>query len=256
MAKDGAGAQVKLFRSRDEAEQASREGLVALAEHAIKPDLSGIDYALAKDLKALHLLWLRLGTGDALLAGSKSILRRHLVLGGAPLLPLQKAAWETRVREARLKTTGLVASYVKSLKLLLEQRDMLLAQGDKAYPGAVADMEALLPKDFLDRYEYADFPRLARWMRGRLLRRERHIASPFKDAEKAAKFKPYAVQAENFVKLRPADAAQRAALTELSRLMEEFRISVFAPEVGTEGRVSPAILDTKIAELKRLFALK
>lgn len=257
LAKGAGVAEVKLYRSRDEAELATREGLVALAEHAIKPEFSAIDYALSKDLKPLHLLWLRLGTGDQLLAGSRSLLRRHLMLSGeTPSLPLAKAGWESRVREARLKNTGLVAAYVKALKLLLEQRDLIAGNGDKAYPGAVADIEALLPKDFLDRYEYAQFPRLARWMRGRLLRRERHISAPFKDSEKAAKFKPYAVQAEAFAKLRPGDAKQRATLAEFRRLTEEFRISIFAPEVGTEGRVSPAILDTQIAAVKQAFALK
>ena len=251
------GVAVRLCRSRDEAEVATAAGLVALAEHAMKPDLSGIDYALSKDLKSLHLLWLTLGTGDQLLNGSKGMIRRHLLLSNQPpLLPLTKASWESRLREARLRTTGLVAAYLKTLKTLLEQRDLLVTAGEKAYPGAAQDAIALLYKDFLDTYSYSDFPRLLRWLRGRLLRRERCMGSPFKDLEKAAKLKPYLPVAEAFAKLKPATGAERALITEFRRLMEEFRISIFAPEVGTEGKISPAVLDAHIAEVKKVFRLK
>ena len=251
------GTHLRLFRSRAEAEDATAVGLIALAETALKSELSGIDYALSKDLKSLHLLWLTLGTGDQLLAGAKGQLRRHLMLADAPpLLPLTKAGWEERVRRARAKVPGLVAAYLKTLRTILEQRDLLLTSGEKAYPGAASDMLTFLPKDFLETRDYAEFPRLLRWLRARLLRRERHMGSPFKDAEKAQKLKPYLAKAETLAKLKAATPEQRAALAEFRRLLEEFRVSVFAPEVGTEGKVSPAILDAHLTEVNRLFGLK
>ncbi len=257
LSRDKDGTHLRLFRSRGEAEDATATGLIALAETALRSELSGIDYALSKDLKSLHLLWLTLGTGDQLLAGAKGQLRRHLLLADAPpLLPLTKPAWEERLRRARAKVPGLVAAYIKTLRTLLEQRDLLLTSGEKAYPGAASDMLTFLPKDFLETRDYAEFPRLLRWLRGRLLRRERHMGSPFKDAEKALKLKPYLAKAEAFAKLKAATPEQRAALAEFRRLLEELRISVFAPEVGTEGKVSPAILDAHIAEVNKLFGLK
>lgn len=251
------GVAVRLFRSRDEAESATAAGVIALAEHMMKPDLSGIDYALSKDLKSLHLLWLTLGTGDQLLGGSKRILRRHLLLHAQPpLLPLTKAGWDARLREARLRTTGIVAAYLKTLKTILEQRDFLCSAGEKAYAGATMDVVSLLYKDFLDTYSYAEFPRILRWLRGRMIRRERSIAGPFKDAEKAMKLNPYRLRAEAFAKLKPVTGAERALLAEFRRLMEEYRISIFAPEVGTEGKVSPAVLDAHIAEICKHFRVK
>ncbi len=251
------GVAVRLFRSREEAEAATAAGLIALAEHMMKPDLSGIDYALSKDLKSLHLLWLTLGTGDRLLNGSKGILRWHLLLHAQPaLLPLTKAGWETRLREGRLRTTGIVAAYLKTLRTILEQRDFLYHAGEKAYAGATVDVVSLLYKDFLDTYSYAEFPRIVRWLRGRMIRRERSVGSPFKDAEKALKLKPYLLRMESFAKLKPVTAGERAVLAEFRRLMEEYRISIFAPEVGTEGKVSPAVLDAQVAEITKLFRVK
>ena len=142
---------------------------------------------------------------------------------------------------------------MKTLRTVLEQRDSLLSGGDKSYPGAAADLTSLIPPGFLDTTAYSEFPRLLRWLRARNLRRERFRNGAAKDAEKATKVKPYELKFAEFSRLRAVTPEQRAGLKEYRRLLEELRISVFAPEVGTEGKISPAILDAFGAELQKKF---
>jgi ATP-dependent helicase HrpA len=91
---------------------------------------------------------------------------------------------------------------------------------------------------------------LLRYLQALMVRAERAALNPMKDAEKVRRVQPYADalrQAAPAVKSRAA----RIAWHRLRWLVEEFRVSVFAPELGTAEKVSPARLDEALAELRK-----
>jgi ATP-dependent helicase HrpA len=104
------------------------------------------------------------------------------------------------------------------------------------YPGMEQETLALIPADFLRTTPYAQWRHLARFLKAKRLRAERFKQNPIKDDERAALLIPFARR-----------ATLRGRADPLYWLVEEYRVSVFAQELGTAESVS----DVK---LERLFA--
>ena len=104
-----------------------------------------------------------------------------------------------------------------------------------------AELERLVPSDFLARVGIDRLPHLARYIGALGLRAERARNDPEKDRRKAA-------QAEVFVQalaklgegLDPDSSPEkRDAVEEFRWLVEELKVSLFAPEIKTAVSVSP-----------------
>src|SRR5471032_457456 len=100
----------------------------------------------------------------------------------------------------------------------------------KPYADLAADLGALIPPDFLRTTPYAQLAHFPRYLKAMKLRADRWRQNPAKDAERAAQLAPYA-------KALPPDAEA------LRWLVEEFRVSLFAQELGTAEPVSAVKLD-------------
>ena len=86
------------------------------------------------------------------------------------------------------------------------------------------DVQRILPPDFLARTPYAQVAHLQRYLKAVQIRADRAALSPAKDVEKARQLAPFA----DWEKRVPA--ANRDAFR---WLIEEFRVSLFAQELGT-----------------------
>ncbi|WPD22191.1 MAG: DUF3418 domain-containing protein [Candidatus Electrothrix scaldis] len=106
-------------------------------------------------------------------------------------------------------------------------------------------LERLVPSDFLTRLSPAEAGDRKRYLQALAKRVERAEHSPQKDADKAERVRPFA---EQLRQLERKEAEQKAggsialpcreAVARYRRMVEEFRISVFAPEIGTAQPVS------------------
>jgi ATP-dependent helicase HrpA len=97
------------------------------------------------------------------------------------------------------------------------------------------DAARLVPPDFLARTPHVRLPHLTRYLKAVLVRAERAALQPAKDAEKAKQLAPFLkadVPAENRESFR--------------WLLEEFRVSIFAQELGTAVPVSAKRLEALI----------
>jgi ATP-dependent helicase HrpA len=90
-------------------------------------------------------------------------------------------------------------------------------------------------------------PHLPRYLKALLVRAERAAVNPAKDQEKVKQILPFrqALQALN----PPAAEPARRALEEFRWMLEEFKVSVFAQELGTAQPVSAKRLAAQLQAL-------
>ena len=116
------------------------------------------------------------------------------------------------------------------------------------------DGERLVPKDFLVAYPISRLGALARYLEACRLRADRAQHGPDKDRKKAE-------QAAAFVKaldrrlagLGPGTPVEiRGAVEEFRWMVEEFKVSLFAPELKTAFPISPKRLAEQLKEIESL----
>jgi ATP-dependent helicase HrpA len=109
---------------------------------------------------------------------------------------------------------------------------------------------SLLPPRFLERFPYERLPHLARYLKALLIRVERATLNPAKDQERVQQLSPY-VEALRELEARPARSLEARRHLEAYRWMvEEYKVSLFAQEVGTAVPVSRQRLDRQLEELR------
>ena len=102
-------------------------------------------------------------------------------------------------------------------------------------------LAALLPRDFLRLTPFARVQHLPRYLKGMQARAERAKRDPAKDAARAGELAPFVTA----VKKLGREAG------ELRWLVEEFRVSLFAQELGTAEPVSAVRLKRMLEDMGR-----
>jgi len=112
------------------------------------------------------------------------------------------------------------------------------------------DLNQLVPLNFPGHYERFEIQQLPRYLKALQIRADRAYTAPEKDRIKEAQFAPY----EKYYEELRADVLQRPTeeggrfLNELRWLLEEYRVSLFAPEVKTLIRISGKRIEEKYRE--------
>ena len=277
---------LRLFRKAEDALRAHGLGVRRLLEYALQRELAWLE----KDLRSLAQwrdLYVTLGRTEELVVAAASPartlaaawtpsifaakpapvkklvvpspdeleatafenLRNHL-LGERVTWPQTAAAFNALVEEIRNQVPGLAARQSDLIGEILKQRQ-LVAVCRKPYPQMQEDLRRLLPAQFLRHVPFGRLVHLPRYLKALLIRAERAAVNPAKDQEKLQRLLPYQ---EALAKLSVPGASPQAAvkLLEFRWLLEEFRVSLFAQELGTAEPVSPKRLDAALAEAKAL----
>lgn len=114
------------------------------------------------------------------------------------------------------------------------------------------ELEALVPGEFLVRCGRDRVRELPRYLKALRLRAERAYVAPEKDRLKAEQIAPYEKRLDEMrahVPAQPGEAPRRL-YEEFQAMVEEYKISLFAPEIKTRFRVSAKRLDEKLEEWK------
>ncbi len=251
-----AGVGVRLFASSGEAAKATRRGLAKLFESVLRYDLGWLEKDL-RDLRALGTLAVTLVPVEQMRVEALQTITRWICdadrmglarLPGVrkdadgtagPAVPpyqLKKAAFEKALHGAKAELRGLVPKVVDWLREALTLR-LALQTHKTPYPGLEEDLAALLPPNFLACTPYERWPHLARYLKGMQLRADRWKRDPAKDAQRAKELEPF---------VRAMRLGDRAG--EFRWLVEEFRVSIFAQELGTSEPVSAVRLQKALEE--------
>jgi len=209
-----------------------------------------------KDLKQIGALLLPLGDFDTVKASAWHHIQSHLFRCGE-YLPLKESRFKKVLARADEERRGIVPKLKEQLRALLEARQdicLLLEQKKTSkalvYPGMRAQMERLAPANVLEQYSFAELPHLTRFLKAMRLRAERAKESLQRDIEKSKRISPYETRQTKLDKLAKSPE-QKSQVKVYHMLLEEFKVSVYAQELGTSQKVSEKRLDKLADELER-----
>jgi ATP-dependent helicase HrpA len=246
LGKEGEQVVVCLYKIREDAKRLSKEGLVSLYEFELKRELSGLRSDLRR-LDQLNLLYQPFGSIEDLREHALNHLEGHIF--ERPVFPLTEAAFLSCAEEARDRLKGLASRFAERLEEVLSHyRELTLMPG--AYPGMDQDIARLLPPGFLQEIPYARLGDVVRYIKALSRRAERAKLDPGKDHQKRQQVEYYQDQLDELSMGEGVGSlGGKSSLEEFRWMLEEYRVSVFAQELGTNQPISQKRLDTKLEEI-------
>jgi len=260
------GVSLKLFKTREEAVAETRGGVSALLELGLRHDLGWLARDL-RDLRKLGPLVSTLAPLATLEEDAAQLLRRWACDSARcpwretsdnlertsehRACALAAADFSAALAKAKADLRGIVPKFCDLLGEVLSLRQTLLVH-PTPYAGLGDELARLLPPDFMRRVSWPQFQHFPRYLRARKLRAERWRQNPHKDADRARQLAPYERalhEAENTAASPELRDAKRSSVARLRWLVEEFRVSLFAQELGTAEPVSEKKLQATIATL-------
>lgn len=227
------GVALRLAANAEDAAAWTGPALGRLLELELRHELN----FLHKELRGLRELGALLATYaslNQLTEDAAGLLQRWLCGPERIAGPTQKnfAAALTQARYD-LRTTG--PKLVATLREVFSLRSALEVH-PAAYPTLAGDLAQLLPKTLLREIDYPRLTHLPRYLKALKLRADRWRQSPVKEAERSRALSPWLPR-------------QRALPRSDARywLVEEYRVSLFAQELGTAEAVSPQRLEREFA---------
>ena len=270
---------VRLFRSPEMARESSLPGVRRLVELSVQKDLGWLE----KDLRALKqfaVLYAPLGSIEELQETALENLKRF-VLPADPWPALTQAQFQAAVTEAQQKLPGLAQQLMDRLGPILQLRQQVqLRVGTLALPAAppkaqtftgfaqlgvvvaapprtvhpmAEQLAALIPPRFLEKISFERLPHLPRYLKAMLLRVERAALNAAKDQERQRQIAPYLEALKSLEAANARTTEARRARAEFRWMVEEFRVSLFAQELGTPAPVSAKRLDEQLAQTRTLL---
>jgi ATP-dependent helicase HrpA len=112
------------------------------------------------------------------------------------------------------------------------------------------ELDALLPRNFLETISFEQLAHLPRYLKALVTRMERAKLNPAKDKERGQQLAPYVAALRELEANPPKTADARRQLAEYRRMVDEFKVSLFAQELGTAIPVSPQRLDQLLKALR------
>ena len=243
---------VRLFKTLTEAERMTPRAWVALASSVLSRELGWLEAEL-QELDRLGDLYRSWGSTEELRETAMVHLKRYL-FERERYLPLRQSEFEAQIESARERQRGIAHQLLDQVKAILELAVELLR-----YPNPYGEMQgevfSLLPRSFLLHVPYARLKDVQRYLQRIRVRAERAQVNPTKDAEKASRVKEFDGAWVPFIKACPAENVRLRERIEAFRwAIEEFKVSIFAQELGTAMSVSAKKLSTMREEIRAQLA--
>jgi ATP-dependent helicase HrpA len=275
LALEAGHVNLRLYHTQESARRASLPGIQRLVELALQKDLAW----LQKDLRVLarfEPLLAELCSNEELQAMAFENLKGSL-LPREPFPALTQANFDAAVTRARGRLPGLATAFSDQVEAILKLRlDIRRRFGPAPAPAAVrgrvlsdlkqlgvtspapakpnaimVELEALLPKRFPETISFERLQHLPRYLKALLTRAERAALNPLKDQERARQIAPHAEALRKLQAVPDQSDVVRRTIEEFRWMVEEFKVSVFAQEVGTAMPVSAKRLDQQLARIRQ-----
>ena len=257
LAARGEAIDLVLLPDKSQAAAASSDGIRLLAAKVLAKDIAWLRRELraltaappparraASFADALSAVGARIAAAEASGLPSPEELQEHAVthilshsLRLDPPLPLAKARFDDLIATARRDWPTMVRRVIDTCRAAFAKRADLMS-GTPAFPDLQAEVRRLIPADFPSRVPHDRLPHILRYLDALAARAAKARLQPGRDRERAALLDRY----------RDWPAKVPPAQHETFRwLLEEYRVSIFAQELGTAQPVSEKRLDTFLA---------
>ncbi|MBI5136573.1 MAG: ATP-dependent RNA helicase HrpA [Nitrospirae bacterium] len=250
---EGGHVAVRLLDTPRAAARAHRDGVVALVTQALPGRMRQMDKLVLT--QAMLLAHAPLGTTDSLRADiTQAALNALTFAGDDPVrTPEAFAAAVARVDAGLIPAATDIARHTAAALAEYQKVHALLAKpGLRGAPEALADIRAqfgrLVFPGFVAATPLAWLPHLARHLKAIIVRLERLDQKPAADLPRLAELGPLQ-DAFLAVAADPPPGLDRAALADYRFLLEELRVSLFAPELKTSVPVSTKRLAARWKEI-------
>ncbi len=256
----GRGVSVVYCDTRESARQMNRTGGAALFALQFSEQMQQLRRYLKTALSGPSAVWLGTITGSA--DASRQAVLHYITKTLFDLdcdIIVERDRFLQCVEHARKQGLfaigrNMVDSITEMLRARQEIAQCLAKLKPFAAPELVADLQRhlflLVPDTFLESFTAEDIIDARRYLRGLAVRIERAQHNPRKDADKQRSFMPHLNQAENMTAALNADAECRERYRRYRRLVQEYGISLFAPEIKTSEKVSPVIIEAAWEEMQ------
>ena len=265
---------LRLFRTENLARQATLGGIQKLVELALSKDFAWLHRDL-RELNRFDALVANLCPLDELQEAAFANLKRH-VLPGEVFPSLNEESFQAAVQQTRLQIPGLATKLIDQVGAILRARKEIqqrcgpspalpttkpktfsdlsqlnVAKKDTVKPTNVwaEELDTLLPPNFLETIPFAQLPQVPRYLKALAIRMERAKLNPVKDNERAQHIAPYLARLKALRENPPKSAEVREQLDVFRWMVEEYKVSLFAQELGTAVPVSPQRPDQQWQQL-------
>ncbi|MDP7140516.1 MAG: ATP-dependent RNA helicase HrpA [SAR324 cluster bacterium] len=235
----------RLFGNPTEANESTTPALHKLLSFAVGPDLAWMQQDLS-DLRDLHALYAPFGNPAEMKDDLWQNLFQHLFEGSWISNSLE---FESRIEEAQKKLETVPGKFLPGFKSLLESYHLTQGELEKINAPSLQNHKALeehvlnlLPRRFPVKIPFIQWNNLKRYLKAVRIRLDRFRQNPEKDQEKSMHLNPW-IKILSQLKEEQLNQQEERALEELSWFVEEYRVSLFAPEVKTPVPVSPRRLE-------------
>ena len=260
---------LRLLKSQEAARMESLKGVRRLVEITIERDLAWA----AQDLRGLSrydALAVTLCSPEELREDALEHLKNH-VLPGDPLNSLTQDLFNQAVLRSRERLRAILPSIVNRIGDILQCRQTILLRfpaepdpnaartvritdfrnlvrppGEQKPLSPVAHVEALLPKHFLRILPFERLQHIPRYLKAIAIRADKAAVNPLKDKERERLLAPYVAALNHLSKIQNPSRELRKQTQEFRWMIEEFKVSVFAQELGTATPVSAKRLDRQL----------
>jgi ATP-dependent helicase HrpA len=253
---------VRLFAEPGSARESTRPGLMRLYKKAFSAELGGFrkDWALPDSYG--KMVFFMGGIKEASSALYDYILRCLFGLESAQYPDRNRFLANVEKLRGRLGTLG-AEIRTPVLEVLLQKHEartavdrfIRMAGANQAVLERmgviIAEIETLVPPDFLSRTPDRLMRLLPRYLRTARIRAERAYASPEKDRAKEARINVYRLELDELGKRVFSRPTQEGLdlMEEVARMIEELKISLFAPEIKTLFPISGKRIEKKLQGL-------
>lgn len=271
---DGDHVHLRIFRTEELARRASLGGIQKLIELALSRDFAWLERDL-RGLNRFDALVANLCPLDELQETALENIKRHILLAEA-FSPLTAANFQASVQQTRLQFPGIATQLLDQVGIILSARKEILQRCGPppalptAKPRTLSDLsqlnlatkdavkptnpwldelESLLPRRFLEAIPFSRLKHIPRYLKALGVRMDRAKLNPVKDRERGQLIAPYLNRLKSLQANPPKSTEVRQQVEEFRWMVEEYKVSLFAQELGTAAPVSPKRLDDQLSKI-------
>jgi ATP-dependent helicase HrpA len=258
----GKGANIRLFPDEDQARDSHRRGVRALFLLTFGKDLEFVRQylVLPEEMKASALYF----GGDVTMEKAMMEILQREVFEKEIRGEKEFCAHAERLTEELFEISHILGNAVQEILSAYQRLRSTMSDIEKnmgnnlAIKGLIAetkrDLEMLAPRDFLKRYSLARLRHVPRYLEAMRLRLERARHDPVKDKTKSEQTSRFVQALENLlIGITEETSMEKKKEIEVFRwMLEEFKVSLFAPELKTAYPISPKRLAIKLKAIREL----